>query len=92
MLHAFLMRTAAGGSLGDEGKGAVGVDGDHHGDDQAHVVFGALVELLGERGDVDAVLTEGGTDGGRGSRLARGNLKFHITSNFLCHLKQHLLR
>ena len=38
------------------------------------------------------LLAQSGADGGRGSRLARGNLKFHITSNFLCHLKQHLLR
>ena len=79
-------------SLGDKGERTVGVNGDHHGDDQAHIVLSALVELLGEGGNVDAVLTKGRTDGGRGSRLAGGNLKFHITSNFLCHLKQHLLR
>ena len=73
MLHAFLMRTAAGESVSDEGKGAVGVDGESRRDDQAHVVLGALVELLGERGDVDAVLTEARQQGAHGKSRGRRN-------------------
>ena len=62
------------GGLGDEGEGAVGVHGDDHGDDQAHVLLGALVELLGKGGDVHAVLAQSGANRGGGSRLAGGNL------------------
>ena len=56
-----------GRSLGDKGEGTVGVDGDDDGDDQTDIVLGALVEFLGEAGDVNTVLTEGGADGGSGS-------------------------
>src|SRR5699024_6193678 len=80
-----------GRGLGDEGEGAVGVDGDDHGDDQAHVVLGALVEFLGKGGDVDAVLAQSGADGRSGSRLAGRDLQFDVTSYFLCH-NEHLLR
>ncbi len=62
----------SGRSLGDEGEGTVSVHGDDNGDDEAHVVLGALVEFLGERSDVDAVLTESGANGGSGSRFACG--------------------
>ena len=79
------------GGLGDEGEGAVGVHGNDHGDDQAHVLFGALVELLGKGGDVHAVLAQGGAHGGGRGCLAGGDLQLYISSNFLCHLKQHLL-
>ena len=79
-----------GGSLGDEGKGAVGVDGDDDRDNHAHVILRALVELLGKSGDVDAVLAQGGTNGGSGRRLARGNLQLNVAYDFLCHVR-HLL-
>ena len=66
MLHSFLIRTAAGRSLGDEAEGTVGIHRDDDGDDKTHVVLGALVEFLREGRDVDAVLTERGAD--RGAR------------------------
>lgn len=50
------------------GEGAVSVDRDDDGDDHAHLVLGTLVELLGERHDVDALLTQSRTN--RGSRVA----------------------
>ena len=50
--------------LGDEGEAAVGVHGDDDGDHHAHVALGALVKVLGELTDVDAVLAQSGADGG----------------------------
>ena len=44
--------------LGDEGEGAVLVDGDLHGDDVAALRLGRGVVRLAELHDVDAVLTE----------------------------------
>mgnify|MGYP006935283438 CR=1 FL=1 len=78
MLHSFLISTAAGGGLGDEGEGAIGIHGDDHGNNQTHVILGALVELLGESGDVHAVLAQSGTNGGCGGCLAcRGSAVLH---------------
>ena len=44
-----------------------------------HIILGALVELLGESGDVDAVLAQGGADGGSGRCLARGDLQLDVS-------------
>ena len=41
------------------------------------------VEVLAERHDVDAVLTEGGTDGRRRVGLARGKLQLDVTGDLL---------
>ena len=75
-----------GRGLGDKAKGTVGIHGDDHGDDQAHVILGALVEFLGKGSDVDAVLTQGRANGGCGSCFARGDLQFDVSNYFLCHL------
>ena len=72
-------------SLGDEGEGAVSVDRDDDGDDHAHLILGTLVELLGERHDVDALLTQSRTNRGSRSCLAGGNLQLDVASDFLCH-------
>ena len=54
------------------------------------VVFGSLVEFLGERSDVDAVLTERGANGGCGSCFACRDLQLNVTGDLLCH-ERHLL-
>ena len=67
-----------------------GVHGDDDGDDKAHIVLRALVELLREGGDVDAVLAQRRADGGRGICLACRDLQLDVTDYFLCH-EWHLL-
>ena len=74
-----------GGRLGDEGEGTVSVHGDDNGNDETHVILGALVEFLRESSDVHAMLAQSGANRGSGSRLACGDLQFYITSNLLCH-------
>src|SRR5262245_29547257 len=51
-----------GRRLGDEGEGAVGVDGDDDRDDEAGLGLRLRVERLAELHDVDAALTERGAD------------------------------
>src|SRR6185436_4419760 len=70
--------------LGDERVGAVGVHGDHDGDDQALVLGRLGVEGLAEVHDVHAGLAERGAHGRRGRRLARGDLKLDL-SGYLLH-------
>ena len=71
--------------LGDKAEGTVGIHSDDHGDHIADVVLGALIEFLGERHDVDAVLTQSRTNRGRRGRLAGGDLKLDIASYLLRH-------
>ena len=75
MPQAFLMSTAAGGVLVMKVKLRSAVHGDDDGDHHAHVVLGALVEVLGELADVHAVLAQGGADGGRRGGLAGRHLE-----------------
>ena len=49
-----------------------------------------MVEFLGERSDVDAVLTERGANGGCGSCFACRDLQLNVTGDLLCH-ERHLL-
>ena len=67
---AFLISSAAGGVFGDEGERAVLVDRDLDRDDVAALGLRRGVVRLAELHDVDAVLTEGGTD-----RRGRGGLR-----------------
>ena len=80
-LMAFLMRTAAGGA-----KSTVCVYGDHNGDNEADIVLGALIKFLGESHNVYAVLTQCGTNGGRGGCLAGRDLQLDIAYYFLSHV------
>ena len=75
------------GRLGNEREAAVGVHGDDDRDHHAHVALGALVEVLGELADVDAILAERGADRGSRRCLAGGNLESDVSNYFLCHLK-----
>src|SRR5690606_4710122 len=56
-----------------------------HGDDQAFLglSLGLGVELLAELHDVHALLTQRGPDGGRGVRLAGGNLELDLPGDLL---------
>ena len=74
MLHSLLDKDG-GGSLGNEGEGTVGIHRDDHGDDETHIVLRPLIELLGESGDVHAVLTQSGANGG-GVALPAGICSF----------------
>ena len=51
----------------------------------AHVLLGALIEFLGERHDVHAVLAKRGADRGGRSRFAGRDLQLDVTSYFLRH-------
>ena len=90
MPRAFRMRVGVGGSLGDEGEGAVGVNRDNDRDLKTSLILGTLVEFLDELGNVDAVLAESRADRGRRSCLCSRDLQLDITCYFLCHDK-HLL-
>ena len=77
--------------LGDEGEAAVCVNGDDNRDLETNLILGALVEVLNELRDVDAVLTQSGAYRGRSGCLAGVDLQSDITCYFLCHEK-HLLK
>ena len=70
--------------LGDEGEGAVGVDGDDDRDDQADIVLRALVELLAEARDIDAVLAQGRADRRGRIGLAGGLVVMSYTMRLTC--------
>ena len=53
--------------FGDKGEGAVDVNRDHHGDDQARHSFSPARELLQEPYDVDRAWPSAGPTGGQGS-------------------------
>ena len=76
MLQGLQDEGGGGGSLGDEGEAAVGVDGDDHGDLEAGLILGALVEFFNESRDVHAMLAKGGADRGGSGCLGGGNLQF----------------
>src|SRR3989338_1968809 len=75
----FLYESGHRGHLGDEGESPVFV---HREDDgYRHALLqlaGLFIELFAEVHDVDAVLTERGTYGGRGVRGAGRDLKFYL--------------
>ena len=60
------------GGLGDEGKAAVGVNGDDDRNLEASLILGTLVELLDELGNVNAVLAESRTNRGEAVAFAAG--------------------
>ena len=72
MPQAFLMRTVCGRGLGDESERTILINGDHYGNDQAGVVLGSLVKVLGESHDVYTVLTESRANRGAGVALPAG--------------------
>src|SRR5690349_20634836 len=73
--------------LHDESEAAIRVHGDNHRDRQVlfHLLRGS-VELLAEFHDVHALLTEGGTDRGRGIRGTGRYLELHVALYLLSHL------
>ena len=58
MPQAFFISSAAGGVLVIKVKLRSAVNGDNDRDHHAHVALSALVKILGELADVDAVLTK----------------------------------
>src|SRR5262249_4873282 len=69
-----------------EGERLVLVVGDHHRDRRALLdVLRLRVERLAELHDVDAALTERGTDRRRRRRRGGRHLQFQIACDFLCH-------
>src|SRR6185295_14967429 len=76
-----------GWSLDDEGETFVLKRRDHHGQRQAWLVALRLsVERLAEFHDVEASLSECGTDGRARICLACRHLQFHEADDFLCQL------
>ena len=71
-------------SLANEGEATVGVHGDNDRDHETHIALGALIEILCELPDIDAVLAE--CRAYRGSRgcLTGRNLESDVSYNFLC--------
>jgi hypothetical protein len=65
----------------------VSIDGDDNRDHETHVAFGALIKVLCELTDIDAVLAEGRADRGSRRCLAGGNLESNVSYNFLCQIK-----
>src|SRR5699024_4882714 len=82
---SLLNQNSSGGSLGDKSEGTVSIDRNHNGDNQTHVVLGALVEFLRERHDVDAVLAECRSNGGRRGCFASRYLQLNEARNLLSH-------
>lgn len=62
-----------GRGLGDESERTILINGDHYGNDQAGVVLGSLVKVLGESHDVYTVLTESRANRGQGSPYRPGS-------------------
>src|SRR5215831_8934303 len=76
-------------SLGDERERPVGIDRDHHRDNQPRhlLIGGAGIELFAELHDVDLRLAQGRTDRGSRRRLAGFNLQLNGCLYFFrCHL------
>ena len=73
-----------GGSLGDKRETVVCIDRDDDRDHHSHIALGALIEILCELPDIDAVLAE--CRAYRGSRgcLTGRNLESDVSYNFLC--------
>jgi len=69
----------------DEGEALVLVDRDDHGKNVAGLLLRGGVELLAEGHDVDALLTERGTDRGSGVGLSSRDLKFDLSCDFFGH-------
>src|SRR5699024_1847177 len=84
-LALFLDEYRSRWGLGNKGKGTVGVNGDDNRDDHADVVFGSLVEFLGECHDVDAMLTKSRANRRSRSSLSGRNLQLNEAGNFLSH-------
>ena len=82
----FLKQHGGGRGLQDEVKGTVLVDRNLDGDDHPHLVACAIVELLDELGDVDAVRTKCGTDRRRWCRLPGRALQFDLACDFFGHI------
>ena len=73
------------GRLGDEGKRAIMVHGDHHRNNHALLVGRSGVERLAEFHNVQAVLTQRRTHGGRGVGDTAGNLQLDLGNFFFSH-------
>src|SRR5205807_8680913 len=70
-----------------EGEGLVAVDRDHDRDRRTLLhLRGLRVEVLAERHDVQAALTERGTDRRRRIGRARRHLQLEVSSDFLRHV------
>ena len=82
-----LDKNGCGRGLGDKGEGTVLINGDNNGDYQTGLLGGALVELLAEAHDVNAVLTQSGTNGRCGCSFTCRDLQLDKACNFLCHFK-----
>jgi hypothetical protein len=78
ILAAFLMRHGRRRRLHHEREALVREGGDHHGNRQTRLEPGSGVERLAELHDVQAALTERGTDRGRGVGLARRHLQLDV--------------
>lgn len=87
MPQAFLMSRAAGGVLVMKEKLRSEYTVMTTGIIMPMCALGALVEVLGELADVDAVLAKRGADRGSRRCLAGGNLESDVSNYFLCHLK-----
>ena len=82
---SLLNQDSGGGGCGVEVEGTVGLNTDNHRDNHADIVFGAFVEFLGERHDVDAVLAESRADGRGRRRFACRELQLNKACYFLSH-------
>ena len=82
---AFLIRTEAGGRLGDEAEASIREDGDDHGDHQAHLLLGPLIEGVAELHDVQTMLTEGRPHRRGGIGLPGLDLQLDLRHDFLGH-------
>ncbi len=85
MPAAFLSRIAAGGDFVMKVKALVLIDGEDDRQDVPALLLRGGVELLAERHDVHALLTERGTDGRRGICGPGGDLQLDRCDDFFSH-------
>src|ERR1700691_2829914 len=78
--------------LGDERERTVLVDRDHDRNHRAGVALRLGVERLDELHDVDAVLTEGGSDRARRAALSANRLQLDLCKNLLGHSRLFLVQ
>src|SRR5687768_11338265 len=85
--HRLLQQDGRRGRLGDEGEGTVRIGGNDDRNRQTRFqLLRGGIERLAEFHDVQAALTQRGTDRRRGVGLTSLHLQLDVTDNFLCHL------
>src|SRR5262249_14362704 len=84
--RSFLQKVGCRRRLGDECKGPIGINRDHHRNVHVSHIGGLGVERLAAVHDVNAVSSEGWDNWRCRVCLSGGNLQLYVRLYFLCHI------